>query len=212
MNLRRVSTSALVFGSALLLIAGCKKTADNTSNYKSAINTYYSAHPACLWSQPQKFPVQIGASDSGQNAPYAALVDQGLLTRDTSEKKIIIVSRQEINYDLSSKGRSAWTADTTQPGYGNFCYGQRSVSSIDSSTPNNGQPGATTTVAYHYTVSNAPAWATASETQNAFPNLQASLAGGSASATLIDTNNGWQIQTPPPSPTGSNDVDGKIVQ
>jgi hypothetical protein len=213
---KTIRTTALLAG-ALLLAAGCKKTTDNSINYKSAINAWYSAHPACLWSQSQKFPTQVAASNNDQTAPYAALVDQGLLTRTTSEKKIIIVSKQEVNYDLSDQGRSAWTADPNQPGYGNFCYGHRSVSTIQSSTPNNGQPGDTTTVTYQYTFSSAPGWAQAAETQNAFPQVRADLSGGTATTTLTDTSNGWQVQTPPPTPMSTNSqpatpADGKIVQ
>ncbi len=206
---------ATLLATTLLLAAGCKKTADNSLNYKSAIDAWYCAHPACLWPQSQMFPTQVAASNTDQNAPFAALVDQGLLTRNTSEKKIIIVSRQEINYDLSDQGRAAWTRDPNQPGYGNFCYGHRSVSTIQSSTPNNAQPGATTTVTYQYTFSGAPAWAQTPETQNAFPQLKADLSGnGTATATLLDTPNGWQIQTPPPTPTSNTTTpaDSKIVQ
>jgi hypothetical protein len=209
---------ATLCAAALLLIAGCKKTADNTSNYKAVIDAYYSANPSCLWPHSQKFPAQVAASDTDETAPFAALVDQGLLTRTTSEKKIIIISRQEVNYDLSDKGRSAWTADPTQPGYGNFCYGHRSVQSIDSSTTNDAEPGATTVVTYHYTFSAAPDWAKAAETQTAFPHLQSDLSGtGIATAALVDSTNGWQIQTPPPTrshsdPQSITPADGKIVE
>lgn len=210
---------ATLAGAALLLLlcAGCKKTADNTGNYKSAIDAFYSAHPACLWPQPQQFPKQVAASNTDQTAPFAALVDQGLLTRTTSEKRVIIVSKQEVNYDLSDKGRGAWAADPNQPGYGNFCYGHRTVQQINSASPNDGQPGAMTQVTYRYGFTGAPNWATAAETQNAFPQLQANLNGGTATATLLDTNNGWQMQTPPPAaqPTSSQPVtgaDGRIVQ
>ena len=207
-----IKSATLCAAAALLLAAGCKKTADNTSNYKSTLDNYYAANTSCLWSSSQKFPAQVGASDDTKTAPFAALVDQGLLSRTTSEKKIIIISKQEVNYDLTDKGRSAWTPDTTQPGYGNFCYGHRTVSSIDSSTPNNGEPGATTVVNYHYGFTTAPDWAKATETQNAFPHLQSDLAGGAATATLVDTNNGWQIQTPPPSSKAVTPADGKIVE
>lgn len=200
----------------LLLVAGCKKTADNSVNYKSAIDAWYSAHPSCLWSTPQKFPVQVAASNDSENAPFAALVDQGLLVRSTSEKKIIIVSKQEVNYDLSDSGRNAWTADTNQPGYGNFCYGHRKVQTITSSTPNSGEPGATATVSYQYGFTGAPGWAQAAEVQNAFPQVKSDLAGGgSASATLTDTANGWQVTTPPPNGgygAKTSGADGKIVQ
>jgi hypothetical protein len=181
---------------AALLCAGCNKTADNTANYKSAIDAYYASHPSCLWPESKQFPVQIAASDTDQAAPYAALVDDGLLVRSTTEKRIIIVDKRETNYDLSDAGRNAWTADPSQPGFGNFCYGARSVSRIDSATPNNGQPGATSVVVYHYSFSGAPAWAQNAEVQNAFPQLRADLNGnGTATKTLVDTNNGWQVKT-----------------
>jgi hypothetical protein len=212
----RVYRSISVAVIAASLFAGCRKTADNSMNYKAAINGWYSAHPECLWSAPQKFPQQIAASDDSRNAPFAALVDQGLLTRSTSEKKIIIVSKQEINYDLTDAGRGAWTADVNQPGYGNFCYGHPTVQTITSSTPNNGEPGASTTVTYQYSFTGAPGWAQAAEVQNAFPQVKADLAGtGSASATLADTTNGWQVTTPPPSSGSSStrtSADGRIVQ
>src|SRR5580698_461533 len=159
---RRLSRTSVVCGIAILLTVGCNRKADNTLNFTSAINTYYSAHPACLWSDPIKFPVQADTSDASKTSGYDALVDQGLLVRTSAEKKkFLLGSKQVNNYDLSDKGRSAWTADTTQPGYGNFCYGHRKVSSLDSSTPTTSDPGATTHVSYHYTLADAPSWATA---------------------------------------------------
>jgi hypothetical protein len=190
---------------ATLCITGCKKTADNTINYTSAINTYLSGHQSCLWPESIKFPVQIGTNDS-KTQPYDALVDQGLLTRTSSEKKIIIISKQENNYDLSDKGRGQWTADTAQPGYGNFCYGHRSVQSIVSSTPNTGQPGAITQVTYTYNSSSAPDWAKAPETQTAFPKVASDLNPGNATATLVDTSDGWQVQP------STRNPDATIVQ
>jgi hypothetical protein len=86
------------------------------------------------------------------------------------------------------------------------------VSSIDNATPNSGEPGATTVVNYHYGFTSAPDWAKAAETQNAFPRLQADLAGGAANATLVDTNNGWTVQTPPAGSPGVTAADGKIVE
>lgn len=203
-----------VCGAALLISAGCNKKADNSINYKSAINAYYSAHPACLFSQPVQFPAQKTTSDQSATAPYDALVDQGLLVRTTAEKKVLIIaSKQVTNYDLSSNGRSAWTADTTQPGFGNFCYGHRSVSTIDSSTPTSSDVGATTQVNYHFTVSDAPSWASAAETKNAFPNVATDLSGPqAAAATLTNTSNGWQVTTAPDGKTPATSADGKIVQ
>lgn len=206
--------TAAVCGVALLATAGCNKEADNSINYKSAINTYYSAHPACLFSEPKQFPTQKTTSDTSSTAPYDALVDQGLLVRTTAEKKVFIVaSKQVTNYDLSSNGRSAWTADTTQPGFGNFCYGHRSVSTIDSSTPTTSDVGATTQVNYHYSFSDAPSWASAAETKTAFPNVATDLSGPqAATATLTNTANGWQVTAAPDGKAPASSADGKIVQ
>jgi hypothetical protein len=206
-------TAAFV-GVVLALPVGCNKKADNSINYKNAIDSYYSAHPACLFSEPKQFPAQVTTSDTSKTAPLDALVDQGLLVRTTAEKKVFIVaSKQVTNYDLSSNGRSAWTADTTQPGFGNFCYGHRKVSAIDSSTPTTSDVGATTQVAYHYTFSDAPAWAKADETKNAYPDVAANLSGPqAASATLTNTSNGWQVTTAPGGNTPATSADGKIVQ
>jgi hypothetical protein len=193
-----MSTHAICYLSgtiAISLIIGCNKKADNSLNFTNAINTYYSAHPACLWPDPIKFPVQADTSDTSKTSGYDALVDQGLLARTTAEKKkFIIASKQVNNYDLSDKGRSAWTADVNQPGFGNFCYGHRKVSSIDSSTPTSGDPGAKTQVTYHYTLVDVPTWANAAETQNAYPQLHADLAGPQTGrAILTNTSNGWQM-------------------
>ncbi|MBB5344671.1 hypothetical protein [Tunturibacter empetritectus] len=212
-SIRTTLRTVALCGAAALLATGCNKKADNTMNFTSAINSYYSAHPACLWSDPVKFPVQADTSNNSKTSNYDALVDQGLLVRTTAEKKVLIIASKQVNnYDLSDKGRAAWTADTTQPGYGNFCYGHRKVSSIDSSTPTTSDPGATTQVNYHYTLADAPAWATAAETQNAYPQLQTELAAPqNAQATLTNTSNGWQVSSAKPASTASSN-DGKIVE
>jgi hypothetical protein len=211
-NALRATVRYTSFAGAIVLLAvGCNKKEDNTINFTSAINTYYSAHPACLWSDPMKFPVQANTSDTSKTSGYDALVDQGLLVRTTGEKKVLIIASKQVNnYDLSDKGRSAWTADVTQPGFGNFCYGHRKVSTIDSSTPTTSAAGATTQISYRYTFSDAPAWATAAETQNAYPQIHADLSGPqTGQATLTNTNNGWQVTSAPSTQTSSN---GKIVE
>jgi len=211
MTCRRIVAIACGAGLAL---AGCKaKTDDSASNYKNAINTYFAAKPACLWAQPFKLPVQADTSDTSKTSGYDALVDQGLLARTTDEKKrFLIGSKQVTNYDLSDKGRGAWTADQQQPGFGNFCYGNPAVSSIDSSTPTNGLPGATTIVNFHTTLSGVPGWAQAAETQNAYPQVKDALSGPVAgTATLTDTDHGWVV-TKGPAGSGITSADGSIVQ
>jgi hypothetical protein len=195
MKLTTALTSSLL-GALLLLASGCSKKADSNMNYESAINDYYKAHAACLWSQPKKFPVQAATSDDAKTQGYDALTDAGLLTRTTGEKKVMIIASKQVNnYDVSDKGRSTWTQDPTQPGYGNFCYGHRDVTSIDNVT--NGTDGSgnkTAQVNYHYKISDAAVWANAQEMKTAFPDLATMLSGPQAdTASLTMTGDRWQL-------------------
>jgi hypothetical protein len=185
-----------MLGASLLLAGGCNKQADNTMNYKAAINDYYQAHPACLWSQTKKFPVQAATSDDAKTQGYDALTDAGLLARTTGEKKVLIIASKQVNnYDISDKGRSAWTADATQPGYGNFCYGHRDVTSIDNVTSGADSSGnKTAQVSYHYKIGDAAAWANTQEMKTAFPDLAPTLSGPQAdNASLTMTGDHWQV-------------------
>jgi len=214
-TIRSTMHTAALCGAVALLATGCNKKVDNNMNFKNAIDTYYSAHPACLWQDSVKFPIQADTSDTSKTAGYDALVDQGMLTRASAEKTRLIISSKQVNiYDLSGKGRSLWTVDVQQPGFGNFCYGHRKVSSIDSSTPTTAAVGATTQVSYHYTLADAPAWATTAETQNAYPQLHADVSGPQAGhTTLTNTSNGWQVTGAEPDPSNpATPADGKIVE
>jgi hypothetical protein len=99
------------------------------------------------------------------------------------------------NYDLSAQGRSAWTPDTAQPGYGNFCYGHRAVDSIDSFTAGvNGSGLKTAEVNYHYSLADVPAWAQSEEVKTAFSSLGAALAQSQpAHDSLVMNGSDWQV-------------------
>jgi hypothetical protein len=179
-----------------MLAAGCSKTDNSKANFQTAINNYYQTHPACLWSDSKKFPVQAATADDAKTEGYDALTDAGLLTRTTAEKKVfIIASKQVNNYDVSDKGRSVWTQDPTQPGYGNFCYGHRQVTSIDSFTTSVNSSGSKTAqINYHFKLANVAGWAQPQEMQTAFPNLSGTLAGSQpAQATLVMNGDQWQV-------------------
>lgn len=213
-----VMRSAAVAGLVCLASVGCNKKTDNTSNFKSAIDTYYSSRPVCLWSSSKQLPVQANQDDKSKTSDYDALVDQGLLTRTAVEKKKLLVLNQKANnYDLSDKGRSAWTADQSQPGYGNFCYGHRKTASITSASPTTSDVGATSNVVYLYAIDGAPDWAKAAETQTAFPQVKADLDGQqTAQATLTNTSNGWQVTSAPGSTRSGSSApataaDGQVV-
>lgn len=195
------TTMGLAVCAAIILAAGCRKTnMVDKSAFKSAINDYYSTRQVCAWSSPVKFPAQADTSNDEQTKGFDALTDAGMLTRASAEKKrFLIGSKQVNNYDLSDKGRSAWTADQTQPGYGNFCFGHREVTSVDAYTPADNPDATQYSVTYHYDLSGVPDWAKSVEMQTAFPRIAADTAGQqTASATLVKTSSGWQVNSVQP--------------
>ena len=174
--------------------AGCRKNAVDPSAFKSALNGYYSARTVCVWSAAVKLPAQADTNNDDQTKGFDALTDAGMLVRMPQEKKRFLIGSKQVNdYDLSDKGRSTWTADTAQPGYGNFCFGHREVTSIDSFTPPDSD-ATQYTVNYHYGVTSIPDWANTAEMKTAFPRIAALTSGQqAASATLVKSSNGWQV-------------------
>jgi hypothetical protein len=164
---------------------------------RSALNNYLSSHQDCLWPDPVKFPAQADAKNEDQTKGFDALTDAGLLRRMPAEKKRFLIGSKPVNnYDLSDQGRSHWTADAAQPGYGNFCFGHPQVTSIDAITPDTG--GATQySVSYHFGL-NPPDWANTAEVRTAFPRVAAQNAGETATATLIRNDHNWQVQNVSP--------------
>ena len=193
---RNLQLFVALAATSALVTTGCKQPKDQTGNLKTAINNYYDQWPECLWPSNIQLPQQHDKDDAAKVMPFDAFVDQGLLARTPIEKTKLLVLKKEANsYDLTDKGRGNWTADATQPGYGNFCYAHRKVKDIISNTPAGTQPGATTVVNYTYTLGDVKDWAQAAETQNAFPQLQTALtATNNGKTTLVLTNNGWKVQ------------------
>src|ERR1700679_43643 len=168
MRLSRKSSVGIASGLfvlALTVISACNNGSNTDLSYKAAINDHFKAFPVCIWSQPKKFPVQAATADDSKTEGYDALTQEGLLQRTTAEKKVLIIASKQVNnYDLSDKGRTSWTPDSSQPGYGNFCYGNREVTSIDDSTlGTNGTGAKTVDVAYHYQIANLASWGNLSE-------------------------------------------------
>jgi hypothetical protein len=196
---------ACLAGLALVIAAaGCRKNAVDPSAFKSALNDYYSAKTVCVWPASVKFPAQADTNNEDQTKGFDALTDAGMLVRTPQEKKRFLIGSKQVNdYDLSDKGRTTWTADPAQPGYGNFCFGHRQVTAIDSFTPPD--PDATQyTVNYHDAVSSVPDWANAAEMKTAFPKIAAATSGQqAATATLVKSSNGWQVTGVTPA-EGSN--------
>src|SRR5580692_416071 len=187
---------ALVLVVLALATVGCNNGSNTDLSYKTAINQHFKAFPVCIWSEPKKFPAQAATSDDSKTEGYDALTQEGLLTRSTAEKKVIIISKQVNNYDLSDKGRSLWTPDSSQPGYGNFCYGNREVTSIDNSTLGTNSAGVkTVSVAYHYKIANVPNWANDGQMRTAYPDMAAAISTNpSDNATLVAAGDRWEYQ------------------
>jgi hypothetical protein len=178
-----------------VLAAGCQSNKVNPSAFQSALNSYYSAAPACVWASPVKFPAQADLNDEEQTKGYDALTDAGMLTRIPQEKKRFLIGSKPVNdYDLSDKGRSTWTADSAEPGYGNFCFGRPEVTNVDSFSPPDDTGATQYTVSYHYGVAHVADWAQSAEMKTAFPKIAAATAGDeTATATLVKSQNGWQV-------------------
>lgn len=187
----------IVFGlvACVAFAAGCKKNAVDKGAFKTAIDHYLASQQQCLWSTPIKLPAQADTSDDEETKGFDALTDAGLLTRKAAEKKRFLIGSKQVNdYDLSTQGRSAWTADASQPGYGNFCYGRPQVTSIEGYTP--AADNATNyQVTYHYAVQNLPSWANSAEMKTAFPRLATAASGAeTGTANLVKSNDGWLVE------------------
>ena len=189
----------------ILLTAGCKKNAVDTLAFKSALNSYYAQQQDCLFTAPVKFPVQADTSNDEQTRTYDALTDAGLLARKPEEKKRFLIGSKQVNdYDLSDQGRKSWTVDASEPGYGNFCYGHPEVSNIDNFAA--ADDSATRySVTYHYAAGSPPGWANSPGMKTAFPKMAAETSGQQvATATLMKTDNAWQVQNVQVAPAPAN--------
>src|ERR1700720_373334 len=196
MGINRIHNSIFALGFFAIIIAGCNNGSNTDLSYKAAINDHFKAVPVCIWSQPKKFPVQAATADDSKTEGYDALTQEGLLTRTTAEKKVLMIASKQVNnYDLSDKGRSSWTPDSSQPGYGNFCYGNREVTSIDNSTPGtNGTGAKTVDVSYHYKIANVEAWASSQQMKTAYPSIDSALGSNpSDRTTLVMTGDHWEF-------------------
>jgi hypothetical protein len=179
-----------------ILAAGCRRTNSvNQSAFRSAINDYFSTRQECIWNDPIKLPAQATTSDEEQTEGYDALVDAGLLARTSAEKKRFLIGSKQVNdYDLSPQGRSAWTTDPTQPGFGNFCFGHREVTTVDSFTPSDDANPVHYAVSFHYDVAGVPGWASSAEMKTAFPKIAADTSGQqTATAVVVKSDKGWLV-------------------
>jgi hypothetical protein len=190
----RIALTLVVTGLFACAI-GCKKEVDK-AEFKTAINKSFTGRHECVWPQPIELPAQTDPSKDESTRVFNALTDAGLLIRGSAERQRFLVGSKQVNkYDLSDKGRPAWTPDPSQPGYGNFCFGHRTVDSIDSFTTGvNGSGSKTAQVNYHYSFADVPAWAKNQEVQTAFSSAGAALAHSQPGQdSLVMNGDAWQV-------------------
>jgi hypothetical protein len=161
--------------------------------FKNAIDNYLVAQNVCLFTTTVKFPVQADTNNDEQTKGFDALTDAGLLARTPEEKKRFLIGSKQVNdYDLTPRGRTVWTPEQTQPGYGNFCFGSPRVTSVDNYNAVN-STGNTYSVSYQYAV-NLPDWAKTEEMKTAFPSVDLWSAPRTARADLAKGETGWSVE------------------
>lgn len=190
--MRTFSLTGCALAAAILFTAGCRHNTVDQEAFKTALNDYYHTRQVCLWDGSIKLPAQADTGRDDETRQFDALTDAGLFTRMPTEKKrFLIGSKSVTNYDLTANGRSYWTANSAQPGYGNFCLGTRKVDSILAYSPPDAS-APTYTVNYHFSVP-APDWANNAEIKTAFPKIANDIMGANASATISRTDAGLQV-------------------
>jgi hypothetical protein len=164
---------------SVLLFTGCNsKTKATPENFTQALNAHFLDRSECLFVDT-KFP--YATSDPVKTKQLNTLVKSLLL--DVSFEYAVHTSR--------------FTPTTAGARYApRFCYGHRTVTSIDSFTPP--AKGATgfpeTQVVYHFKMEDVPVWAKSADVQAAFPDMAAKTSGDATDkATLAQTLAGWQV-------------------
>jgi hypothetical protein len=191
------SIAVFTLAAAAAVAAGCHSRTLDQSEFRYALDDYYRAQPHCLWSSPVNFPTEPDKGNPEQARQLKALTDAGLLERRSGELGGAMVTE----YSLSALGKTQWSADAKEPGWGNFCFARAEVTSIDSINPPT-PASVAYTIAYHYGA-DVPAWAKTSAVQAAFPNIAAE-ASGAATATLARAGTEWQVQNVRAAGSGGN--------
>lgn len=173
-------------GLAAAVLAGCHaKIPVDKGTFQTALNNYYSGQPVCLFSEALKFPAPVDPNNQNQTKGFEALTDAGMLMHAQAEKQVS-------GYDLTPKGRSKWTPEPTQPGYGNFCFGTPQVTAVNNYTALDSS-GDAYTVNYQFSVV-LPDWVRTDEMMTAFPSIDRVSVPRAASANVVRSGTGWTVQ------------------
>ncbi len=194
------ATAAFCTLGITLLISGCQANVNHDAAFTTALDTYYSNRPDCLFANPIKFPESTSARNNEEMQEFQALVAAGLLEPAGVRKVHARRGEREDEYKLTDIGRLDWTADQARIGYGNFCIGHPQVNAIESFSRVSGSSPIKYDVSYSDKVT-LPAWAATPQVKQAFPAVTKDSSGQTAKATLVKSNNRWKVMnvTPPAS-------------
>jgi hypothetical protein len=176
---RSLTVLGLLAVVALVAATGCNpKTKATPENFTKAINAHFFDRSDCLFTDV-KFP-------------YATADPVKTRQMNTLVKSLLLDSSFEYSVHTTR-----YTPTTTGARYApRFCYGHRTVTSIDSFTPpaKDARGFPETQVTYHYKMQDVPVWAKSPDVLTAFPELAAKTSGNASDKiTLAQTLAGWQV-------------------
>lgn len=177
------STIKTLAAAALLLAAGCA-TDVKPSNAKlqKGLNTYFEAHNECLYPEGLRFPLDLmpGSDLADQRKKLDAMTDVGLMKREA------VPAAKFYRYTLTPLGERAAPR---------FCYGHKTVASVDSFTaPVKQGKFLQTTASYHTTLMDIPVWVKTDKMTAAFPDMGKAVSSPQpGQTTLENAGAGWQV-------------------
>jgi hypothetical protein len=167
-----------------LVMAGCSSELKPTNEkLEQGLSQYFDGHNECLFPSGRRFPYEVtpGPGSKADKKQMDALKDAGLMKEEDDFETH--VSR----YTLTPAGERAAPR---------FCYGHKSVSSVDGFTPPVKEGNVLqTTVTYHATMKDIPVWVRTDEMEAAFPQMAADVSGPQPGQIVMGTAGvGWSVR------------------
>jgi hypothetical protein len=174
--------AALIALMAFSSACGDRKAATK-ANFETALNKHFQKEKECL--ALMALPNDV----FGSMASFEPLTDAGILTKTQNGQKV--------HYDLSPKGRESWKTKGNE--WGQFCYGERTVTEIERFTEPSDMGGVhVSNVTYKYKLTNISDWAKLASVQKYFTYMKTQIDSDSApleeQQTMFLMNDGWSAE------------------
>ncbi len=192
------------------LVACNRAEKPSDENFRKAINEYLAKHGRACASIGRPFPVDVSessAKDEQGTGPQMIALEQAGLVRSsevTAETPGILgggTRRLVKRYEISDEGKKYFQEIPGVFGKtGSFCYGEKVVDSINSTTPQMAGGSMGTEVSYTYKIANVASWAEKPEVQHVFGDIRTTLAGMSKMNETVGvqmTDQGWVVSGQP---------------